>query len=162
MSGSTSFTVQTQSELLTAFEDGQAIGSITPGDARNLIGSVGQLAFAQQTTPTYNFGSISGTGTASVTKTIALANGCVQVGTISTTNLIDIEIAATGLPNTSWVRLILFLINNASGNGTLTWASSGGNISWVGSSPQPIPEASVATKFNLESIDGGATWSILL
>lgn len=157
---STSFTIQTQSQLLTAFEDGQAIGSITPGDARNLIGSVGPLAIGNQITPVYNLGSI--TGTASVTKTLSLANGSIQVGTINTASPIDLEIGSTGLANTYFCRLVLYLINNSSGNGTLTWASSGGNISWSGPTPQPIPKAGVATKFNLESIDGGTTWSVLL
>jgi hypothetical protein len=146
-------TIQTEAALLALFADGQAIGSITPEDARDLIVSVGNLALGKQQTVIYD------NGTLSTSLTLALSNGSVQRGTFATSSACTIALASTGLDTTYFAAIELYAVNNSAGSGNFAWPS---NVSWIGSTPQPIPQASVVTKFRFETIDGGNSWSILL
>jgi hypothetical protein len=147
--------IKTQSQLQTLFADGQATGSLTPNDVRDIIVSVPTLAGTKDSGLLYAVGSVSGTAT------FNWANGALQTATLTLSSACTFTIPAQNLGTVSsqvvFARLVLYITNNSSGNGVITWP---GNVNWVGSSPQPNPIANGVTKFNLESLDGGNTWSI--
>jgi hypothetical protein len=145
--------VMTQAQLLALFADGQAIASIPPASVRDLILSIGYLALNTQAAVIYDVGSVGGTLTLDYTQ------GSIQRGTLTLSTACAVSVPAQSLGTGIFCALEMYLINNSSGNGTLTWPS---NVTWVGSSPQPIPKAGVATKLRLESIDGGQNWSVLV
>jgi hypothetical protein len=79
-----------------------------------------------------------------------------------TAGTLTINAANAALPNfgsqNAWAAFDLFVTNNSSGNGVITW---GTNITFNGTSPQPAAGAASLTKFRLESINNGASWLIV-
>jgi hypothetical protein len=148
-------TPMTQSALQALFADGQAAGSITPQDVRDFIVSVATLAGTQVSALIYAVGSVS------TSATFNWALGAKQTATLTSSSPCVVTITQQSLPTingqTLSATLALYITNNGSGNGSITWPS---NVNWVGTQPQPNPIANGITKFTLESLDGGNTWSL--
>jgi hypothetical protein len=148
--------VENQATLLTQFADGQAAGSITPQDVRNVIVSVPYLAGNQQVAPITS--PTVGSGGA-VTIDVE-ANGSVQsIGFATGYTQLTVGITPTGLGANVRVYLELYVTQNNTGTGTISFAGSGAAIYGV-YVPQLGP-ANYVTRFVLVSLDGGSSWSIV-
>lgn len=149
MSGS----VKTIAQLNTEFADGQSVGSIIPGDVRDLIASVGAIAGTVNQVPIYQAGN-AGTGI-----TIDPTQGHIQTVTLNTGSVCTLTLGLGNEIVNTRIRIELYVVQNTAGTGLVSWST---NVSWVApSQPQVSNVANGVTLFNLVSIDGGATWSIV-
>jgi hypothetical protein len=145
--------IETQATLLTQFADGQAAGSITPQDVRNLVVSVPYLAGSLQTAPIA--APVVG-GSGAITLDV-VANGSVQsIGFAAGYSALTVGIANSALGSNTRVLLELYVTQNSAGNGTLTFTGSISTQYAV-----TLGGAGVVTRFLLVSLDGGASWSVI-
>jgi hypothetical protein len=148
MSGS----VKTAAQLLTEFADGQVAGAITPGDVRDIIASIGAVAGQVNQVPVYQAGN---GGTAI---TINPTNSHIQNILLNSASPCVISIANGNEIANTRIKMELYVTQTASGNGSVSW---GTGISWNGATPQVGSTANGVYLFNIVSIDGGTTWSIV-
>jgi hypothetical protein len=145
MSGS----VKTAAQLYTEFADGQAAGSIVPGDVRDLIASIGAIAGTINQVPIYQIGNA---GTA---VTVTPSNGHLQEMALNSASQCTITIGSGNLVANTRIKMELYLVQNSNGTGSVAWSGVG----FKGAPPQVPPVANVVTMVELISIDGGSTWN---
>jgi hypothetical protein len=145
-------TVKTAAQLYTEFADGQAIGAIVPGDVRDIIASVGSLAATNTQTPILELGAVGAAITVDPTQSH------LQSLRLTTGGNCTISIGPGNEVANTRIRMELYVVQNSSGTGVVIWGSG---ISYGGPSPQVSNVANSVTLFNIVSLDGGATWSIV-